>query len=87
MTFYDKATALPVAMPLENTLTVGGNHTINIVINQPLPLPSATRYYLRRYREDLLTAAQSGNRTATSMLECCDYLLIESDRLEGESYE
>lgn len=50
-------------------------------------MPSANRYYLRRYREDLLTAAQSGNRTATSMLECCDYLLIESDRLEGESYE
>jgi hypothetical protein len=50
--------------------------------NQAIRLPSATRYYLRRYREDLIIEAQSGNKTATSMLECCDYLLIESDRVE-----
>jgi hypothetical protein len=50
--------------------------------NQAIRLPSATRYYLQRYREDLIIEAQSGNKTAITMLECCDYLLIESDRAE-----
>jgi hypothetical protein len=50
--------------------------------NQAIRLPSATRYYLRRYREDLIIEAQSGNKTAITMLECCDYLMIESDRAE-----
>jgi hypothetical protein len=50
--------------------------------NQSIRLPSATRYYLRRYREELIIEAQSGNKTAITMLECCDYLLIESDRAE-----
>jgi hypothetical protein len=50
--------------------------------NQVIRLPSATRYYLNRYREGLQPHAQAGHKTATSMLECCDYLLIEADRAE-----
>jgi hypothetical protein len=46
-------------------------------------LPSATRYYLRRYREDLLAAAQGGNTTAATMLQAADYLLAEADKQEG----
>jgi hypothetical protein len=49
----------------------------------PTPrLPSATRYYLRRYREDLLTAAQSGKAEIT-LLQAVDYILTEADKLEG----
>ena len=50
---------------------------------QTMRLPSATRYFLNRYREELQPHAQAGHKIATSMLECCDFLLIESDRVEG----
>ena len=44
---------------------------------------TALRSFLKRYARELQPyAKESGDRTATSMLECCDYLLIESDRIE-----
>jgi len=51
--------------------------------NQALCLPSATRYYLRRYRDDLQPHAESGDVNAKTMLAHCKALLTLSDRLEG----
>jgi hypothetical protein len=67
---------------VELCITCDCNPTESPPINQAIRLPSATRYYLNRYREDLQPHAQAGHKTATSMLECCDYLLIESARTE-----
>ena len=49
---------------------------------QPPPMGSASRAILRRYADDLRPFAERGDRLATSMLECCDFLLVEADRLE-----
>ena len=44
---------------------------------------SALRYFLIRYAADIRPYAEgSGDRVATSMLDCCNHLLVEADRLE-----
>ena len=51
--------------------------------NQAPRMGTALRSFLKRYARELQPyAKESGDKTATSMLECCDYLLIESDRIE-----
>ena len=45
---------------------------------------SAARYGLRRYAEELSAYAKAtGDRVACEMLDCVNFLLIESDRIEG----
>jgi hypothetical protein len=53
-----------------------------MAINEALRLPSATRYYLKRYRDSLLTVSEGDNATATTMLQAVDYLLAEGDKQE-----
>lgn len=44
---------------------------------------SALRALLKRYSNDLKPyAVATGDRVATSMVDCCNFLLIEADRLE-----
>ena len=57
--------------------------------NEPLQyaqapyMGSALRYFLIRYAADIRPYAEgSGDRVATSMLDCCNHLLVEADRLE-----
>lgn len=59
-----------------------GNSTTDTPKIQPPRMGSAMRAFLRRYADDLRPCAETGDRVATSMLECCDVLLIEADRLE-----
>jgi len=59
-----------------------GNSTTDTPKIQPPPMGSASSAILRRYADDLRPFAERGDRLATSMLECCDFLLIESDRLQ-----
>ena len=50
--------------------------------NQAIRLPSATRYYLKRYRDDLSPHAEHGNDDAVIMMSLCDALLESADMLE-----
>lgn len=50
--------------------------------NAPPPrMGTALTAYLKRYRENLLHFPP--DRIISSMVDCCDYLLIESERLES----
>jgi hypothetical protein len=54
---------------------------------QPPKMGTALRSFLKRYASDLIPLAKSGDKIASRMIDGCNNLLIESDRLEGESYE
>lgn len=45
------------------------------------------RAYLKRYRGDLLSLADAGDRVSAGMVDCCTTLLNEADRIEGGGYE
>jgi hypothetical protein len=59
------------------------NHTQFPQINQAIRLPSATRYYIKRYRDELKPHAEAGNDDAAIMLNLCNALLESADMLEG----
>jgi hypothetical protein len=45
---------------------------------------SELRALMSRYAADLLPLAENtGERVVTSMIECCNFLIIEAERLEG----
>jgi hypothetical protein len=45
-------------------------------------LGSAARAYLKRYAADLIDYADDGDRITSSLIDCCNHLLIEAERLE-----
>jgi hypothetical protein len=63
------------------------NPTESPRINQAICLPSATRYYLKRYRDDIQPHAEAGNDDALIMVTMCDALLDSADMLEGVTGE
>ena len=73
-----------VCQCVEPCLVCCNDSTTDASQNQIIPrMGTALRTFLRRYSDDLQPyALATGDRVATSMLECCDLLLIESDRLE-----
>jgi hypothetical protein len=72
---------------VELCITCECNPTESPLINQALRLPSATRYHLRRYRDDLKPHAEAGNDDALIMVTMCDALLDSADMLEGVTGE
>jgi hypothetical protein len=50
---------------------------------QAIRLPSAARYFLKRYRDDLRPHAENGNDDATVMMTLCNAILDSADMLEG----
>lgn len=79
-------TSLPglVCQCAEPCLIYCGNSTTTTPKVQPPRMGSAMRAFLRRYADDLRPFAEAtGDRVAIAMLECCDLLLIEADRIEG----
>jgi hypothetical protein len=74
-------------MSCNNSSNIENKTTTDAKKTQVPHMGTALRYYLKRYGADLIQYAQAGDRVADSMLQCIDHLLIESDRLEGESYE
>jgi hypothetical protein len=51
--------------------------------NQVPRMGTALRSFLQRYARELQPyAEETGDRVATSMVDCCSFLLNESDRLE-----
>jgi hypothetical protein len=54
---------------------------------QALRMPSATRYFLKSYRDDLQPHAEHGNDDALIMVTMCDALLDSADMLEGVQYD
>jgi hypothetical protein len=63
-------------------LTCNCNHN-TCEKQQPPKLGSAARSYLKRYAADLIDYAEAGDRITSSLIDCCNFLLIEADRLEG----
>ena len=51
--------------------------------NQLPHLNSAARYGLKRYAAELIDYAAAGDRVASSLVDCCNFILIEADRIEG----
>jgi hypothetical protein len=84
MTSYNKAAPGETACRcVELCITCDCNLTESPPVNQAIRIPSATRYYLRRYRDDLRPHAEAGNDDALIMLTMCDALLDSADMLEG----
>ena len=63
--------------------TVNNHSTELHQTNQAIRLPTAIRYYLKRYRDDLRPHAELGNDDAVIMMTLCDALLESADMLEG----
>ena len=59
----------------------------NTLKKQPPKLGSAARAYLKRYAADLVEYGDAGDKITLSIIDCCNHLLSESDRLEGGNYD
>ena len=53
---------------------------------QPSRMGTTLRYFLKQYAADLHPLAESGKNTLR-IVDCRSHLLIESDRLEGGTYD
>lgn len=53
---------------------------------QPPKMGMALRFYLKRYSAELFPLAKSGDKVASRIIDGCNNILIESNRLEGGYY-
>ena len=87
MSKHDEAPgATGACLCVECNLTCRCNYTIDSPKIKPPRMGTALRSDLMRYSEDLIPLVNSGDKFASGMLDCCNNLLIESDRLEGGDY-
>ena len=81
---HNKTILSPVACNCTNPcLACGCSPTESPQTNQVPRMGTALRSFLKRYARELQPyAEETGDRVATSMVDCCSFLLNESDRLE-----
>lgn len=88
MTSTNSKTPAKVAEVCLDTYCIGPQQNTAIYCKAQAPrMGTALAAFLRRYRDDLLPYVETtGSCVALAMVECCDFLLIEADRLErGQS--